>query len=247
MDGDGIPDEEDNCPDDPNPDQKDSDRDKVGDVCDNCPEEANPNQDDEDEDGVGDECDNCPTIHNPDQDDRDEDGTGDACECLVINENDSGAGSLRQVLADAPANKCTTITFAAGVSTITLTSGQLTVPAMTLTIDGNVTVSGNNSSRVFYVNSGTNVTFQNLTITQGLVTGGFGIDCPTSCGGGIGNNGGTIIIASSTTVNGNTANGGPGSGGGIYNSSGAPMGGAARNYGTGNFPENCAPVGPGCP
>jgi hypothetical protein len=37
SDGDGIPDEDDNCPDDPNPGQEDSDCDTVGDACDVCP------------------------------------------------------------------------------------------------------------------------------------------------------------------------------------------------------------------
>jgi len=47
-DGDGIPDADDNCPNDFNPDQADSDTDKIGDVCDNCPNNSNPNQDDYD-------------------------------------------------------------------------------------------------------------------------------------------------------------------------------------------------------
>ena len=36
IDGDGIPDSRDNCPNTANPDQKDSDRDGIGDVCDPC-------------------------------------------------------------------------------------------------------------------------------------------------------------------------------------------------------------------
>ncbi len=93
RDGDGIPDETDNCPDDANPTQADTDEDGVADACDNCPGDANPEQRDDDRDGVGDLCagdrdgddildeeDNCPEASNTDQTDADEDGLGDACD-----------------------------------------------------------------------------------------------------------------------------------------------------------------------
>lgn len=57
TDGDGVPDEEDNCVFTPNPDQLDTDGDGVGDVCDNCVEAYNPDQTDSDDDGIGDVCD----------------------------------------------------------------------------------------------------------------------------------------------------------------------------------------------
>ncbi len=57
TDGDGIPDDYDNCPDDYNPGQEDSDSDIVGDVCDNCPDDYNPGQEDSDSDDIGDVCD----------------------------------------------------------------------------------------------------------------------------------------------------------------------------------------------
>jgi spore coat protein CotH len=56
-DSDGVLDDADNCPREPNPAQTDSDGDEIGDDCDNCPSVANPRQRDTDRDGAGDECD----------------------------------------------------------------------------------------------------------------------------------------------------------------------------------------------
>ncbi|MFC1505085.1 right-handed parallel beta-helix repeat-containing protein [Thermodesulfobacteriota bacterium] len=77
TDGDGICDNEDNCPDKINPMQTDTDADGIGDSCDPCPFVIDI---DGDEDGVCDEIDNCPAIANSDQADQDGDGTGDACD-----------------------------------------------------------------------------------------------------------------------------------------------------------------------
>jgi hypothetical protein len=56
TDGDGVGDEDDNCVDDPNPEQENADGDQPGDACDNCVDDMNSEQEDEDEDGVGDVC-----------------------------------------------------------------------------------------------------------------------------------------------------------------------------------------------
>ena len=80
TDGDGIPDNVDNCPNTANPGQEDGDGDGVGDACDNCRLQSNPDQADADHDGVGDACDNCPANANADQADSDGDGVGDACD-----------------------------------------------------------------------------------------------------------------------------------------------------------------------
>jgi len=69
-DGDGIGDGIDNCPNDPNTDQKDADNDGVGDACVN----------DVDGDDKDDFEDNCDEVFNPDQADQDNDGAGDLCD-----------------------------------------------------------------------------------------------------------------------------------------------------------------------
>jgi hypothetical protein len=98
MDGDGVEDAVDNCPDVFNPFQLDLDADGVGEACDNCPLLPNPMQEDSDSDGFGDACDlcagttdddfdfvcddvdNCPGEFNPLQRDTDGDGIGDNCD-----------------------------------------------------------------------------------------------------------------------------------------------------------------------
>lgn len=65
LDGDDIPDTEDNCPCTVNPFQSDPDADGIGYMCDNCPYVRNVDQRDTDGDGVGDACDTEPTTSSP--------------------------------------------------------------------------------------------------------------------------------------------------------------------------------------
>ncbi|HKY63288.1 MAG TPA: Calx-beta domain-containing protein [bacterium] len=79
IDGDGVPDGEDNCPTVINPEQVDSDGNGIGDACEAIIE---PPFHDDDGDGVDGSIDNCPSAANPDQIDTDDDGLGDACDAL---------------------------------------------------------------------------------------------------------------------------------------------------------------------
>jgi hypothetical protein len=80
SDGDGLMDDDDNCPQVFNPDQADGDLDNIGDICDNCPSVPNTGQADADSDLLGDACDNCVLAANPGQADGDGDLSGDACD-----------------------------------------------------------------------------------------------------------------------------------------------------------------------
>jgi len=87
SDGDGYIDINDNCPSEPNPEQTDTDSDRIGDLCDGCT--------DTDLDGFGNpgfpantcEADNCPNVANSNQADSDGDSVGDACCCSGVRGN----------------------------------------------------------------------------------------------------------------------------------------------------------------
>ena len=88
LDGDGISNEDDNCPLIPNADQADADNDDAGDLCDDCPED---DENDVDGDEICGSIDNCPTNANADQADADSDDVGDACDPCpsdVVNDED---------------------------------------------------------------------------------------------------------------------------------------------------------------
>src|SRR5207253_4924390 len=133
---------------------------------------------------------------------------------LVTTTADSGAGSLRQTIADACPNG--TITFDttgafATPQTITLTSGELFVNK-SLQIQGpgasQLTVSGNNASRVFFVKTGNTVTLDGLTVSGGNGLGAYPsgnvgiVGIVKGDGGGIFNEG--ALTVTNCTVSGNS-------------------------------------------
>jgi hypothetical protein len=134
----------------------------------------------------------------------------------VLNTADSGPGSLRAAIDGA--HDGDTIVFASalqGGSTITLTK-QLAV-AKNLDIEGpgaaNLTVSGNDSTRLFDISGQATVTIAGLTITHGLATKSTRgilepLDNPAVVGGGIFNEPGASLTLSHCTLTNNQAVGG---------------------------------------
>lgn len=135
--------------------------------------------------------------------------------------------SLRGAIAKANATSANdTINFDAGVfgsaQTITLGGTELTITNNgSLTINGtganNLTVSGGNLSRVFFINAGANATISGLTISNG---NGYGT--LSYHGGGIYNHGTLNLINSTVTNNkaGFSGTLGGSGGGGIFNHGG---------------------------
>jgi hypothetical protein len=106
VDGDGILNDDDNCPTTANADQMDLDGDGVGDVCDNCEDTTNSDQNDQDSDSIGDVCDNCPATTNPLQQDNDSDTVGNLCDNCPNTPNtdqtDSDGDSFGNVCDNCP-------------------------------------------------------------------------------------------------------------------------------------------------
>ena len=148
----------------------------------------------------------------------------------VLNANNSGLNSLRAavILANTTAG-ADIINFDAGLNgaTITLTTGQINISdsAAPLHIDASalangITISGNNSSRIFGETKGQPLTLTNLTITEGKTAENSSsfTDCSIpflfTKGGGICAQG-NVILTDSHITNNHTI-GENASGGGIY-------------------------------
>lgn len=144
----------------------------------------------------------------------------------VTNLNDSGAGSLRQAILDANTHVGNdTISFASSLSgqTIALSGGQLhlTDTTGTTTITGlgsnQLTISGRDASRVFYVHSGATAVITGLTIAHGWVDN-------TYVNGGANQNGGGVLNEGTLSISGCTLTANSAcDGGGIRNSGTATM------------------------
>jgi hypothetical protein len=125
----------------------------------------------------------------------------------------AGHVALREAvnLADAlPGDNTITFATSLGYGTITLTAGQLEISGTggVQTIDGgsHITLSGNNASRLFQIDSGTQAVIQNFDL-------GFGnADTQSASYGGAVLNLGTLALANNTLF----ANGAS-SGGAVYN------------------------------
>ena len=142
-------------------------------------------------------------------------------EITVTNLNNSGAGSLRQALADIAIGGTITFDPALAGGTLALTTGPL-VPSHNVTVDATdapgLSLNGGGSDRVLVVDAGLTVTFTNLTFTNGY---GYQL------AGGILNNGNLTLDHAIVTGNTMTISVTPGEfwqgGGGVYTGEGGSL------------------------
>lgn len=168
---------------------------------------------------------------------------------FVTNTDDSGPGSLRQAIADAAPGDTINFNLSGCPCTITLASGELVINK-DLTIEGPgenlLTISGNNASRVFFINPGAPgatappdppfpaVAISNLTIANGTAKGGDGGGVGQlpgyggKGGGGAGMGGGLFINGGTVTIEGVAFSGNQAIGG-----NGASISGAGSQRGNG--------------
>jgi hypothetical protein len=151
-------------------------------------------------------------------------GSVRAVTLTVTNTADSGAGSLRQAIADA--HDGDTIQFAAALNgqAINLTTAELSIDTnITITGPGPTTLTVQRSTatgtpqfRIFHVLPGHAVLIAGLKISDGSLP-------ETDAGGGIRNDQSTLTLNNCTVFNsrvGSSDSGGSGTGGGIYNDNG---------------------------
>lgn len=97
----------------------------------------------------------------------------------VLNSNDSGTGSLRDIVSIAASGDTIKFDNLSASSVITLTSGQLDCGSKSLHIVGKVengdtlTISGNESSRIFYFFEADYTSIEKLNLVDGYLTNGI--------------------------------------------------------------------------
>lgn len=140
----------------------------------------------------------------------------------VTNTSDSGAGSLRQAIADAASGDTIDFSLSSCPCTITLVTPLLIDKDLTIQGPGaqQLTVSGNSLVRVFRIAAGNfNVTLSDLTIANGRNSGS------SAEGGGIFNESTGTLNVTNCTVSGNSV---------VNNNTfGDAIGGGLANNGTG--------------
>ena len=155
----------------------------------------------------------------------------------VTNCNNSGAGSLRQAVADAASG--TTITFAPSLSCSTIPLKRAIRLDRSVTIEGpglnTLQMNGNNAVNIFDVASGVTATIEGLTITSGggnyngggiynngtltVADSALVLNSAGGVGGAISNVGGILNVTDTTFL----ANSSGGVGGGIFNDTSSTM------------------------
>lgn len=168
----------------------------------------------------------------------------DGIAVMVTSTNDSGAGSLRQVMSFLPTGS--TVTFAASLAgkTILLTSGEL-MGDKDLVIDasalpGGVRIDGNHASRVFEVALNKTLRLKYLTIANAYSVGPGGAVAATGAGASIFAT--NCLFLSNTARGGDGNNRGGGSNGGP-GGGGAGLGGALFHNGLTLVLDNCQFIG----
>jgi hypothetical protein len=124
-----------------------------------------------------------------------------AAPLTVMNNNNTGAGSLRAAVGAAVDGDTITFDPSLNSQTITLTSGEIAITT-SITIDATgiaVTLDGNSASRIFNVSGGKTVSLKHLTVQHGTA----------AADGGAILNAGTLSVSDSIFTS-NTTTGGDG-------------------------------------
>lgn len=123
----------------------------------------------------------------------------------VTSNADSGAGTLRQAIAQT--NPGDTIIFADSLSGLTITLASTLEIAQNLTIDGSalpisITLSGNNAARIMRVGNNARVTLDSLILTRGRqnTPDCFWDEGDFACGGGLKVETGAVVTLTRSAV-----------------------------------------------